>query len=179
MSRKRAILLYIVAFIVTAGVNLATGGFTNFVFCVLITLTILFGILYYLLYVAHCKRQPAASQASQLVSDPSDQDVSEENVLCNREAAGSSLSVQMNPPKETPRVRHYFLDNIKSFLTVIVVMHHITGAFVGSGWIYVMADYYHSFWVLGTSFMALNQSYFMCLFFFISGHSPTHSLHSF
>ena len=66
--------------------------------------------------------------------------------------------------------RVYYLDNIKSILTCIVVIHHISCAFSGNGWFYMIGEYYNPFIVFSTSTNSLNQSYFMCLFFFISGY---------
>ena len=153
-----------------AGSNVATGGVANFILCVLITVAILFGILFYVIYVPCCKRQ---RQHSELVADPSDHENSnsEEHALSKGDGAAptSSLSVQMNPSKDAPRPRLYFLDNIKSLLTIIVVSHHISGSFGGAGWIYNIGGYYNPFLIFSSSVMGLNQSYFMCLFFFISG----------
>ena len=104
--------------------------------------------------------------------------------LLSDESAGGTFPVDLDTeqePKPTSpsKRRLYYIDNLKSFLTAIVVLHHITCTFVGSGWMYMLAHYYHSFLVPGNVLLAVDQTYFMCLFFFISGHSPTHSLHSF
>jgi len=48
--------------------------------------------------------------------------------------------------------------------------HHITCTFVGNGWMYMFGGYYHSFLLVGFPFLSINQTYFMCLFFFISGY---------
>ncbi len=72
--------------------------------------------------------------------------------------------------KEKPRM--YFLDNIKIFLTFIVVCHHTTGAFAGEsgGWLYnIGTNKSECSWFL-YAILSLNQSYFMCMFFFISGY---------
>ena len=66
--------------------------------------------------------------------------------------------------------RVYYLDNIKSILTCIVVIHHIACAFTGVGWYYMIGYYYNPFLILGTFITSSDQSYFMCLFFFISGY---------
>ena len=64
-----------------------------------------------------------------------------------------------------------YLDNLKSFLTLLVVVHHCTGTFVGGkSWYYSVGSYLNSFQIFGGSLLLLNQSYFMCLFFFISGY---------
>lgn len=68
-----------------------------------------------------------------------------------------------------PRLQ--FLDNVKVACTVLVVLHHVSGSFIGQGWIIHIGAY--STWMqpFGHTFQFLNQSYFMCLFFFISGQS--------
>ena len=72
----------------------------------------------------------------------------------------------MKPKKK----RVYYLDNIKSILTCIVVIHHVGCAFSGNGWFYMLGQHYNPFIPFATSINSLNQSYFMCLFFFISGY---------
>jgi len=62
------------------------------------------------------------------------------------------------------------LDNLKSFLTVLVVLHHSTGAFAGEGWYYGMGAFHNNFQIVGLSLLSLNQAYFMALFFFISAY---------
>ena len=67
--------------------------------------------------------------------------------------------------------RLLFIDNLRSMLTILVVLHHlaITYGAVGS-WYYTErpAD---SASVIGLSIVvALNQGYFMGLFFFIAGY---------
>jgi len=72
------------------------------------------------------------------------------------------------------RVRLYYLDNLKAILTGIVVLHHGTCVFIGTGWYYTFARYRNPFILVGMSMIFLNQIYFMCLFFFISGYfTPT------
>jgi glucan biosynthesis protein C len=73
-------------------------------------------------------------------------------------------------PGKRAHQRLYFLDNVKSFLTVLVVVHHVTCAFVGDNWYYAVGNYHQSFQAFGQAFKFVNQSYFMCLFFFISGY---------
>mmetsp|Transcript_24382 Transcript_24382/g.45784 ORF Transcript_24382/g.45784 Transcript_24382/m.45784 type:complete len:478 (+) Transcript_24382:910-2343(+) len=74
--------------------------------------------------------------------------------------------------------RLYYLDNLKVFLTMLVIVHHITCTFVGVGWFWGFNGAKMTtdnkvknvgFWLL-----TANQSYFMCMFFFISGYfTPT------
>lgn len=69
-----------------------------------------------------------------------------------------------------PRARSYYLDNVKSVLTAIVVLHHTTCAFVGAGWYYQIGNYSNIFQVFGQALLGFDQSFFMSLFFFISGY---------
>lgn len=71
-----------------------------------------------------------------------------------------------------PRGRLHFLDNIKVFLTFLVVLNHTADAFGCCGklsWMMVIGNYENSFKFSIRKLMIFNQSYFMCLFFFISG----------
>ena len=76
----------------------------------------------------------------------------------------------------TQREKVHYLTNIKSFLTFIVVAHHTMGAFSGGGWYYGISAYRNVFVIIGSTFMTLNQSYFMCVFFFISAYFSPSSL---
>ena len=70
--------------------------------------------------------------------------------------------------------RFYYLDNLKIFLTIIVIFHHQTCSFVGAGWYFNIGNYTSSFQAFGNALLGMNQSYFMCVFFFISGYfTPT------
>ena len=72
------------------------------------------------------------------------------------------------------RGRQHYLDKLKVWLTFLVVAHHSCGAMMGQGWVYGIADYANSATPFALAFMITNQSYFMCLFFFISGYfTPT------
>lgn len=67
--------------------------------------------------------------------------------------------------------RAYYLDNLKVFLTLLVIFHHAAAGFGGPqcGWAYQPSlDEYAGAWV--GNFLSVNFSYFMPLFFFISGY---------
>lgn len=64
--------------------------------------------------------------------------------------------------------RSAYLDVLKLFLTCCVVVHHVVGAFNGSGLGLSVGVYRSSFQAFAVPFLSLQQSYFMCLFFFIS-----------
>ncbi len=71
------------------------------------------------------------------------------------------------------RKRLYYLDNLKIFLTFLVVSHHLTCAFGGcgpGGWVLIVGIYDNSFKPFADAFTQLNQGYFMSLFFFISAY---------
>lgn len=69
----------------------------------------------------------------------------------------------------SPRPRLHYIDNLKSVLTVIVVLHHTLGAFAGVGSLGLSVGNFRStFQVFAGVFQILNQSYFMSLFFFLS-----------
>lgn len=69
--------------------------------------------------------------------------------------------------------RLFFLDNLKTFLTVIVVSHHVGSAFGGAGansWFLIVGNYDSVFNQLIRWMLQLNQGYFMSLFFFVSAY---------
>lgn len=84
------------------------------------------------------------------------------------EEDGSTVTVAAPPPP--PRRREVYLDNIKAALTAIVVLHHCTCSFGPGGFYMTLASYRSSFQPFGAALLALNQSYFMSLFFFISAY---------
>lgn len=77
----------------------------------------------------------------------------------------------VDPPTGTPRPpRAVYLDNIKVVLTAIVVHHHCTLALgAQGGWFFAVAGNATTFSLMAVWINGLDQSYFMCLFFFISG----------
>ncbi|CAG7614868.1 acyltransferase family protein [Paenibacillus allorhizosphaerae] len=67
--------------------------------------------------------------------------------------------------------RLMYLDRLKVFMTVLVVLHHTAIVYGGSGsWPYYEHQDSTLANVLLTMFTAVNQSFFMGLFFFISGY---------
>ena len=69
--------------------------------------------------------------------------------------------------------RLYYLDYLRVFLTVLVILHHTAIAYgAGGSWIYVDVDQSELTFIgiLLTLFTAVNQSFFMGLFFFLSGY---------
>ena len=74
------------------------------------------------------------------------------------------------------RRRLYFLDNLKTFLTCCVILHHQTCAFVGEGWYFQFGRYDNFFRTWGLGVLVTNQCYFMSMFFFISAYFTPSSL---
>jgi glucan biosynthesis protein C len=69
----------------------------------------------------------------------------------------------------TDKNRLYYLDNLKVFLIILVIMHHVGQAYgtTGGGWFYSYPG--DRVKPLGV-FFGFNASFFMGLFFFISGY---------
>lgn len=89
----------------------------------------------------------------------------------------SSSSSRNEESLSTPKGRLPYLDNMKTFLTMLVVLHHGTCSFVGGGWYYMLGNYdFGTLKVLLNSLLAANQSYFMCMFFFVSAYFTPRSL---
>jgi glucans biosynthesis protein C len=68
--------------------------------------------------------------------------------------------------------RLFYLDRLRVFLTILLLLHHTAIAYGASGsWIYVDADSGTTVTnILLSLFTAINQAFFMGLFFFISGY---------
>ena len=76
-----------------------------------------------------------------------------------------------------PPSRLYYLDNLKSCLTLLVVVHHTLGAFGGIGSLGLSVGNFRTpFQVFTGTLQILNQAYFMSLFFFISAYLTPASL---
>ena len=73
------------------------------------------------------------------------------------------------PPKATSRL--LFVDNVRVFLTILVILHHLMVIYAGSGgWIYIESREDVVTNAIGTWFCAVNQAYFMGLFLLISAY---------
>ena len=67
--------------------------------------------------------------------------------------------------------RLLFIDNIRVFLTILVILHHLMVIYAGSGlWIYNENRQDDITAVVGRWFCSFNQSYFMGLFLLISAY---------
>lgn len=81
----------------------------------------------------------------------------------------------MNMQKQSNRM--HYLDNIRLYLTIIVILHHATLAYGGTGGWGIrdtITDEISA--ILFTVFNALNQSYFMTAFFLLAGYFTPRSL---
>lgn len=87
-------------------------------------------------------------------------------------AVTSAVPPTSHPPRTSNKPRYYYLDNLKAFLTFIVVLHHITLAYSGGGQVtaFILGNQDTLTARIATGFLSVNQSYFMCLFFFVSGY---------
>ncbi|MEJ2710012.1 MAG: acyltransferase [Anaerolineales bacterium] len=66
--------------------------------------------------------------------------------------------------------RLLYIDNTRTFLTVLVLLHHIMIVYAGSGsWIYVEGRQDLATTVAGSIFTAVNQAFFMGLFLLVPG----------
>lgn len=83
--------------------------------------------------------------------------------------AGRPTAAANAPAKATSRL--LFVDNIRIFLTMLVIAHHLMVIYAGSGsWIYYDGRQDDITSALGGWFCAVNQAYFMGLFLFIAAY---------
>jgi peptidoglycan/LPS O-acetylase OafA/YrhL len=76
------------------------------------------------------------------------------------------------PAQSKPRI--FYIDNIRIYLTVLVILHHIAVGYGGSGaWLVYESSFYPIDGltvIIFTLFNAINQSYFMAFFFLLAGY---------
>lgn len=72
------------------------------------------------------------------------------------------------------KLRIFYIDNLRIYLTILVFLHHITMAYGGSGgWILNESTFYPidgATQIVFMLFNAINQSYFMAFFFLLAGY---------
>lgn len=98
--------------------------------------------------------------------------------LTDNTSIGSKQSESPHKIKNNKKQQHkkkpraYWMDRLKVVLTVIVVIHHATGAMRGSGSAtsLCIGNFANSFQWFSLSIVILDQSYFMSLFFFVSAY---------
>jgi len=91
-------------------------------------------------------------------------------IQSTRQAAGpvtgSTVKVQAQAA-----VRMLFIDNIRVYLTLLVILHHLMITYAGTGsWIYLEDRADLATEVVGSIFTTINQTYFMGLFLLISAY---------
>jgi len=76
------------------------------------------------------------------------------------------------PPIQKSRI--FYIDNLRIYLTILVILHHIAMAYGGSGgWFVNESDFYpiaEATQIVFLLFNAINQSYFMAFFFLLAGY---------
>ena len=93
-----------------------------------------------------------------------------ESPLLVGDEGGEPRAPATTTPEHVLKPRLFYLDNLKSFLTAVVVAHHVGCIFIGGGWMYQVAVYRTSLQPLCAALLGLDQAYFMALFFFVSGY---------
>ena len=59
--------------------------------------------------------------------------------------AGDEPQEEKGKKKAKKKPRLLYIDNLKSVLTSIVILHHTTSAFSGTGWLYMIGAYRNPF----------------------------------
>jgi hypothetical protein len=80
----------------------------------------------------------------------------------------SDTSLEFRQPRST-RARLHYLDNLRMFLTVLVIYHHTAIAYGGLGSWPFKSQCFPEINPILVVFNAVNQSFFMALFFWIAG----------
>jgi len=122
----------------------------------------------------HSKPLPGAESAKDVVGLARRGSSSSGTVLLNDAArqldqiAALEAAAAAATPSKVPRPRTYYVDWLRGFLTVLVVLHHCVTAYQSSyAWAGKRGD--TALWLLSQLFVGANQAYFMTLFFFLSG----------
>jgi hypothetical protein len=88
-----------------------------------------------------------------------------------RDVARDAGRTALAAPAAGERARLLFVDNIRVFLTILVIMHHLMITYAGTGgWIYKEGRQDAVTDALGSWFCAVDQAYFMGLFLLISAY---------
>eukprot|EP01084_Bolivina_argentea_P300630 518442_1 len=166
LSRKNSFILYTSILLLAIAAVAVSPDIANGALCGLLLLCIFVATIYYLIKSPQPIKAPEPLSHTPKYTDPTSNDLIEKPVEDN-----ASINMEPLMPLNTKkRTRLNYLDNLKSLLTSIVVIHHITCSFCGNGWSYMIGSYYNPFLILSGSLTSIDQSYFMCLFFFISGY---------
>ena len=87
--------------------------------------------------------------------------------------ADELLATSQVKPAEQAKIasRLLYIDNIRTFLTALVLVHHIMIVYAGTGsWIYTEGRQDLATTVIGSIFTTVNQAFFMGLFLLISAY---------
>ena len=85
--------------------------------------------------------------------------------------AGTAPRVDSPPAPATAPARLFFVDNIRVFLTVLVILHHLMVTYAGTGdWAYQEGREDAVAEAIGGWFCSVDQAYFMGLFLLISAY---------
>jgi hypothetical protein len=124
------------------------------------------------------KQEQMGIEATQVIEIPEEQ--TNENIGDNDDErkqyyggiSASNEQFASSHERPAPAQRLFFLDNVKIFLTFLVVSHHVLCAFGGcsGGWYLIIGEYDCPFHQVAESLTLLNQAYFMPLFFLISAY---------
>jgi glucan biosynthesis protein C len=80
-------------------------------------------------------------------------------------------------PSAKPPARLFYLDNLRVYLTILVILHHTAMAYSGAGdWAIVDPAIDDISPIFLTFFTVVNQSYFMSAFFLLAGYFTPRSL---
>jgi hypothetical protein len=154
------------------------------------------GVLWLILssLIAYITGESTGSDPVILMVEASPEPIKEDNLIIDVEEkaglpAAEPLVVATEAHPATAKAakpRMYFLDNIKAFLTVVVICHHTIDDMRGSndtGAVFCILDAVTvlpqpktAYAIFANSVLTLNQSYFMAFFFFISGYFTPSSL---
>lgn len=84
---------------------------------------------------------------------------------------------QSKPKPPTEDERLYYLDNFRTYLTLLVIYHHTAIPYGGLGsWFYTSKSHAPGTSLPLMAFNSINQTYFMASFFFLSGYFSVRSL---
>lgn len=172
-------------------VQIALGGIGMYVVCAT-GINVIFLTLIYL----NCKKPSTDANAEyddhmrdtkteDLVNPLASNLVEEEEGMQGMEVGGTSSTTRMiadghvyEVVDRRPKTRILYLDNLKSFLTVLVLLHHTACTFCGpqNSWFIIIGNYKQPLRLVVAIFLTMNQSYFMALFFFIAAFFVPKSL---
>ena len=132
-------------------------------------------------YLQHLSASPAYAAAAQALQqaqpqpqqlEGGDEDAGDRVALM---AAQGAVAGRAAAALRAPRL--HYIDNLRTALTILVVAHHVFGAFAGGGSLGLsVGNYRHGLTPLLVPLQILDQSYFMALFFFISAFLAPPSL---